>query len=62
MGGIALEIKKVFEIRDELITDLGIQIAGNANRRSFPHAGQAVMIASGQIAENFLRQAEVGRI
>ena len=62
MGGIALEIKKVFEIRNELIADLGIQIAGDVNRRSLPHAGKAVMIAAGEIADNFLRQAEVGSL
>ena len=28
VGGIALEIKKVFKIRNELITDLGIHRAG----------------------------------
>ena len=60
MGGITFKFKEILKIRHKLIADKAIQIRRNGHRRNLPHAGQTMMIAAGETAEDLLGQAEAG--
>ena len=58
MAGDALEIEEVDHVGHEFVADLAVQLRGDVGGRELPHTGQAMIIAAGEVAEDFDGEAE----
>ena len=58
----ALVFKKVFDVRHEQIADGAVQLSRHMDRRKAAHTGHAVIIAAGQVVDDFRGQADAGRL
>ena len=61
-GSIAQELKEIMDVGHELIADDLIQRRHNMDGRLFPHAGQAVFIAAGNVSERFNGDPQAGSL
>ena len=59
---ITLVLEEVDDMRHKLTANVTVKISRDVNGWLFPHAGQAIIIAAGEVPKNFYSKANAGSL